>query len=104
MNSLYGKYGQNYKRREKEIVYDPTGELPGTRYGNNDEFVEQVNVTENDDLSYIPIASAITAYARCVLIDAILENIGKVLYCDTDSIYMIGEPKGVEIHKTKLGA
>lgn len=103
INGHYGKYGQNYKRIEKEIVYDPDGELSGRRYGKYDEFVEQPVKTVNEELSYIPIASAITAYARCVLLDIVLKNIGSVLYCDTDSIYAMHGIEGAKIHQTKFG-
>lgn len=104
LNSLYGKFGQNRIRKHKEIHYDPDKTLQGIRYGPNKEWVEQT-ITENyENLSYIPIASAITAYARCVLIDAFIKNRDIVIYCDTDSMYCMKEPTGVKIHDSEFGA
>lgn len=101
-NSLYGKWGQNWRKIYKIIVEDPDGELSGTRY--NDIWVETNKVSETEDLSYIPIGSAITAYARTKLCDAILKNEDTFLYGDTDSLYLSDVPKDLELHDNKYGA
>lgn len=38
------------------------------------------------------------------LYDAIFNNLDNFLYCDTDSLFIKGEPKGIEIDPNKLGA
>ena len=48
-------------------------------------------------------ASYITMLARCVLYKAILNNRDNWLYCDTDSLYIIGKPKNLSIHGNELG-
>lgn len=94
LNSLYGKFGMN-----------------SIRYSKKARKIEQDKIIYDLDLSetfyyYRPIASYICAMARCKLIRAIILNASRFLYCDTDSIYLVGweEPKGLEIHNTKLGA
>jgi hypothetical protein len=60
---------------------------------------------ERDPL-YIPIASFITAYARQTTIQAVQANYERFVYCDTDSIHLIGDedPVGVPVHQSDLGA
>lgn len=55
---------------------------------------------------YVPVSSFITAYGRAKLIRILQANYDNWLYCDTDSIKVLGdELKGeVEISPTKLGA
>lgn len=100
LNSFYGKHGQNYMRQHRSMVHDPEGTLPGTRYG---EYVDTPVTTESDNLSYVPVASAITAYARVELCNAIWENQDIFIYGDTDSIYCTKKPTGVPIHDTNFG-
>lgn len=59
---------------------------------------------EHCKCAYIPIACYITAKARCKLLEAIWNNIDNFLYCDTDSVFLTSEAKGLELHPTKLGA
>ena len=50
------------------------------------------------------MASFITAYARDVLINAVNSVFDRFLYCDTDSIHILGnEIPDIPIHDTKLG-
>lgn len=101
LNSLYGKWGQNHQRAHRVIVHDPFKDRSGTRYG---EYVEEAVLTDTEDLSYIPMASAITAYARTKLCEDILANKDTFIYADTDSMYLTGKAKDIEIHETRFGA
>lgn len=53
---------------------------------------------------YMPIAIAVASKARCRLINAINANLSRFIYCDTDSIYLIGneKPNGINL-SNKLG-
>ena len=46
----------------------------------------------------------VTSYARRNLIKAIDDNMERFIYCDTDSVYLLGweEPK-LQIHDTEFG-
>lgn len=101
LNSFYGKTGQNYIRKHRAMIHDPECTLPGTRYG---EYVDTPVITEDDVVSYIPVASAITAYARVELCNAIYENQDIFIYGDTDSIYCTEKPTGIKIHDTDFNA
>lgn len=53
---------------------------------------------------YIPIAAFITAYSREYLITNIIKNYDRFVYCDTDSMYMLGQDKpNIPIHKSLYG-
>lgn len=104
LNGFYGKWGQNRTRKNKKIVFDPNHELVGARIGKDGLYCEIVETTHDDLLSYIPVASSITSRARTVLLKAVLANRGRVIYCDTDSMYCSSKPVGIEIHDTKFGA
>ena len=53
---------------------------------------------------YIPMAVFITAYARKKTIEAIQANYDNWLYSDTDSMYLLNEARGIDIHPSKSGA
>lgn len=93
-NALYGKFGLNPKVRSK-IPKFVDGRV---KY----EFGEY----ERRDPIYIPVAVFTTAWARYVTINAAQANYDRFVYADTDSLHLIGleEPKGLDIHPTKLGA
>ncbi|MCF0117378.1 MAG: hypothetical protein HUJ61_04945 [Bacilli bacterium] len=59
---------------------------------------------EELDIKYIPIAIITTSLARTYLLNAIYENIENVYYCDTDSMFVNGNAKGIEEDEYKLGA
>lgn len=53
---------------------------------------------------YIPIAAFITAYSREYLITNILKNWDRFVYCDTDSMYLLGqEEPDIPIHNSLYG-
>ena len=52
---------------------------------------------------YIPMATFITAYARRKTVTAIQANFDQWIYSDTDSMYLLGPAKDIEIHESKSG-
>ena len=94
-NGLYGKFGMS-------------GDNEITKF-ENVEGVFTINHTGETYVSnaiYLPMASFITSYAKCYLVNAINHNFDNFLYCDTDSLHLYGvEPaKGIEVDPKKYGA
>lgn len=96
LNSLYGKFGSNPDKTTKIPVYD---EKTGTISYETNKKVDEMTM-------YTPIAIFITSYARAYLIDSIIANYDRFVYCDTDSLHLIGhEPaSGIKVDKFALGA
>lgn len=92
MNSLYGKFAQTTDRVSKRPIL-VNGEVEYETYQN-----------EGAGGYDRKIASIITSYARCVLIKAINKNPKRFVYCDTDSIYILGDyDYDIPIDAKKLG-
>ncbi len=92
-NSLYGKFGM---RGESDIVYASSEDGKFTLDYNTKDVV--------GDTIYLPIATFITSYAKRYLCNAINANYENFLYCDTDSIHLIGnEVKGLTLHNKIYG-
>ena len=55
---------------------------------------------------FLPVGIFINSYARAILHDAIEKNIDRFLYCDTDSLHLLGTsaPDGITIDHDKIGA
>lgn len=98
-NTLYGKFGQNNEECFYHVPCDRENHIKIPNYTYNDK----MDIPRDKDDIYLPLASFITSYAREVLFDAIENNFDKVLYCDTDSMYMIGEAEGIELDSKELG-
>ena len=94
MNSLYGKFAQNCNRVSKVPYLDK-----------QTKEVKFELVEHNGEQTYDrKIASIITSYARCVLIKAINKNPKRFVYCDTDSIYVLGDyDYDIPVDSKKLG-
>lgn len=91
LNSLYGKFGQKIKAESKEP------------YLYNDSKVRYKMMPEKERKPvYIPVATFCTAYARRFTITHAQENYEGFCYADTDSIHMIGDATGLEIHPKNL--
>ena len=89
LNSLYGKFGTNP---------DVTPKIPELH---GDVVVYVLSDEELRDPVYLPIAIYVTAYARRVLIDAIMANYDRFIYCDTDCLHLIGnELPDLPLHDT----
>ena len=105
LNSVYGKLGTNTVKRVRELLM-----LDG-RYSWS-QLDEDENFGEFEDRKsfYMPMASAITSYARVQLMEDCI-NVGhdNWFYTDTDSIYTNLPPAEVDrilegkLHPTKLG-
>ena len=94
LNNLYGKFATNP---------DVTGKVPV--YDAEDGFVRYVlGEEEMRDPVYIPVGVFCTAYARRELLFAILDNRERFVYCDTDSLHLLGteQPANIPIHDKEL--
>lgn len=91
LNGLYGKFGQmledkNIYITEEEGVY---------KFKNGEAITEQKSIYK-----YMPIASAITSYAREILLNELYKLDEKdFYYCDTDSIIMSKKAFDKKINK-----
>lgn len=98
LNSLYGKFGTN-PQREERIVQFFDGVFSTTNRDEEGNLLEYLS-----ESIYLPIASFITSYARDVLIEAVNSVYDRFLYCDTDSIHILGyEVPNISIHEKDLG-
>ena len=93
LNNLYGKYGTNP---------DCTGKYPVLE-GDCVKLV--TGKPEQREPVYVPVACFATAYARDELIRAALANRDRFIYCDTDSLHLVGteKPAGIPLDDNKFG-
>lgn len=115
MNSLYGKFGQRieiddgglYKRASK---IDSAGDLVGSRVI-GDWFIESIDYDDDDEGNGIPsyinpmLAAYVTARGRTELykwFEYVQDAGGRVLYCDTDSVWTDTKLENVQDDK-RLG-
>lgn len=92
-NALYGVFGTNPLKKSA---------IPCLK-DNKVSFT--ISNEKEVNAMYIPIATFTTAYSRKMLIDLINLNKDRFVYCDTDSLYVMGEepPKGIKVHDTLYG-
>lgn len=95
LNSLYGKFATNP---------DVTGKVPFLKPDGSVGYAKGEQDTREP--VYTALAAFVTAYAREKLIDTAQAVHDRFLYCDTDSIHVLGhdEVQGIDVHPTKLGA
>ena len=94
LNSLYGKFATNpIVTSKRPILVDGVVKL-------------QQCDDETKDPIYTPVGVFVTAHARTVTITAAQNNYSRFAYADTDSIHLWGEgePKGIAVDSTELGA
>lgn len=92
LNALYGKFATNPKHISKiPYLCDDV-----VKFKNGD--------VEIDKPVYTAISSFITAYSRYQLLTTIQNNYDNFVYCDTDSVHLLGEIKGETVDSKKLGA
>lgn len=121
LNNCYGKFGQRpdkttiiYSEKEFEkgdtIIQTKDNELIVDVVRNKDSCIGNLNsyvcYWKNPKRTSInvAIAACITMHARVKLHNAIWENKENFLYCDTDSVFLKDEAKGLDIDPTNLGA
>ena len=95
LNSLYGKFATNPDVTPKVPYIKDNGSV-GYKLGDK----------ETRDPVYTPMGCFITAWARYKTINAAQSVYNRFMYCDTDSIHLLGvEPvEGLDVHPTRLGA
>lgn len=95
MNGLGGKFGTNSNATRKKPVYS-----------SHDGIIHYEYIEETKDTIYLPVIMFVTAYGRKKLMQAINDNLDRFLYCDTDSIHLLGDYDAVniEVDKIKIGA
>lgn len=115
LNSLYGKFGQNIDDLCVEILDKNDIKLTQSESGlvfyhqgervtvNGGLVYKKKNNGIRKNISFIPMAEAITSKARVQLVKAINANWDNFVYCDTDSIHLLHEAKGIKIHPTNFG-
>lgn len=93
LNNLYGKFATNPDVTAKIPVLDGEGAV---------SYV--LDDPEMRDPVYLPVAAFCTAYARRELMFAILDNRERFVYCDTDSMHLLGTepPANIPIDDKKL--
>lgn len=95
LNSLYGKFGSNPKKRSKYPYYNKEKDIVSYELG----------LEEISDGGYVPIASFITSYARDRIIRAANACGERFIYADTDSIHISGtDQPDIDIDDYRLGA
>lgn len=96
LNNLYGKFATNPDVTQKVPRLDPE----------TDHVVWETGEEESRDAVYVPLSAFCTAYARDTLIRAIHANRERFVYCDTDSMHLLGtaEPDGIRLHDTDFCA
>ena len=92
LNHLYGKFATNPDVTSKRPVM-----IDGTVH-----YV--LGDAEYRDPVYLPVGTFCTAYARRELLFAIMDNRDRFVYCDTDSMHLLGTetPSGIPIDDTAL--
>lgn len=102
-NGLYGKFAQrNAIGGEYIKIDDFKGDLEGmTVLWKDDDDIGYVAVPKShyeDSMHTFPVVSAtITAYARSLILRALIANEDTVVYCDTDSIKVLRPAVGISI-------
>lgn len=95
LNNLYGKFATNPDPLIKVPVLDEHG-------------IVRLETVEGKgrETVYVPVACFITAYARDTLLRAAMANRNRFVYCDTDSLHLLGTelPTGIPLDDSALCA
>lgn len=96
LNNLYGKFATSPRNIQKYPYIDE--EDGKVHY--------KTMILDHKDTIYIPVGVFVTANAKRYTINAIQANLDRFLYCDTDSIHILGweKPKDIIVDDVKLGA
>jgi hypothetical protein len=95
LNSLYGKFGLNPNVQSKIPYYD-----------RDDTVKYRLGKKEKRNPIYVPVASFVTAYARQITLGAAQLNYERFIYCDTDSLHLLGTeiPTNLWVDPVAMGA
>lgn len=89
-------YGSQATSKKGELIYPYINDKKLLRY-------KRYNGTARKG-GYIPISTFITAWSRKLLIETIIKNYDRFVYCDTDSCYLLGEElPDTKIHNSLYG-
>lgn len=111
LNNLYGKFATRPDHITKMPALSKDGHYvimaDSDRYPAYDEDgnYKPVDIsTKPPEPVYIPIAVFCTAYARDTLLRAAMANRDRFIYCDTDSLHLVGTdlPEGIPIDDNEL--
>lgn len=120
LNSAYGKFGQKPDRgtllyskeilkkgdsifvEKNEYIVDVVREKENC-FGELKSYICYPKESPNKSIN-LTIAACVCKNARIKLHDAIYANLDTFLYCDTDSVFLRDEAKGLELDDNKLGA
>lgn len=91
LNSPYGKTGMRGDRINKQPIFDDEG----VAYFEDEK-------TQSDTV-YVPYAAFVCAWARSITINAAQKNYDKFIYCDTDSLHLVGNATGIQVHDYDIG-
>lgn len=92
LNALYGKFATNPKH---------IGKIP---YLENDKVCFKNGTPEISKPIYTALSAFVTAYSRHQLLTTIQNNYDNFVYCDTDSVHLLGKIQGEIVDNEKLGA
>lgn len=84
LNNLYGKFAQKILRDSAIPVL-------------NGDVIKFETSEYSLNTGYVPLGAYITAYARRYLVEFIHVNWDRFLYCDTDSMVLLGQAKGLPL-------
>lgn len=113
LNNLYGKFATRPEPVTKMPFYVDEGGyvamVSSDRYPVYNEWGELTTADLSGrapDPVYIPVAAFCTAYARDTLVRAAMANRDRFVYCDTDSMHLIGTevPAGIRLHDSDFCA
>ena len=101
-NGLYGKFGQRNGGNKKYVRWEQYyGELEMVRVihdVDNNRWIQLPEEEAEDSWHTFPVVCAtITSYARAKMLDALMANETSIVYCDTDSIKVIGKVRGISV-------
>lgn len=112
-NNLYGKFGVRLHAEEK-IPYLQNGKLlhrwpyqeVEARSGAEAAEAFQETYDTSREPVYLPVALFVTAWARYEISGLAQAHHDNFLYCDTDSLHMLGDKpvQGIRLHDSALGA
>ena len=112
-NSLYGKFGVRLSVREKvpylsggKILHRYPEQEIEAREGPEaaEEYLKAADFTR--DPVYLPVSIFVTSWARYEITGLAQQHYESFLYCDTDSLHILGDEdiQGIRIHESALGA